>query len=74
MENTGFRNRGDCMESKPFAKHPGGSSTLPLEERVRLRAHQLYIERGNESGSEIDDWLQAEEELSAAQEARLERD
>lgn len=62
------------MEPKPFAKHAGGSAELPLEERVRLRAHQLYIERGNESGSEIDDWLQAEEELSAAQEARLERD
>jgi hypothetical protein len=62
------------MAPKPLAKHPGESSALPLEERVRLRAHQLYIERGNESGSEIDDWLQAEEELAAAQEARLERD
>ena len=60
------------MEPKPFAKHPVGSD-LPLEERVRLRAHQLYVERGNESGSEIDDWLQAEEELLAAQEARLGR-
>jgi len=36
---------------------------LPLEERIRLRAYELYVERGNQSGSEIDDWLQAEEEV-----------
>ncbi|HUB81760.1 MAG TPA: DUF2934 domain-containing protein [Bryobacteraceae bacterium] len=60
------------MEPKPLAKHSRGNE-LPLEERIRLRAHQLYVERGNESGSEVDDWLQAEEELLAAQEARLER-
>jgi hypothetical protein len=50
------------------------SDELPLEERIRLRAHQLYIERGNQSGSELDDWLQAEEELSAAEDERRERD
>jgi hypothetical protein len=62
------------VKSKPRVTHAGGSAALPLEERVRLRAHQLYIERGNESGSEMDDWLQAEEELSAAQEEHRERD
>ena len=61
------------MATKPLVKRAGENAALPLEERVRLRAHQLYIERGNESGSEIDDWLQAEEELLAAQEARLGR-
>ena len=54
--------------------HAGESTALPLEERVRLRAHELYVERGNESGSEIDDWLQAEDEIAAAQEELLERD
>jgi hypothetical protein len=62
------------VETKPRVKHAGGSDVLPLEERVRLRARQLYIERGNESGSEMDDWLQAEDELSAAQEEHRERD
>ena len=42
---------------------------LPLEERIRLRAYELYVQRGNESGSEFEDWLQAEEEISQAQEA-----
>jgi hypothetical protein len=41
---------------------------LPLEERIRRRAYELYVERGNQSGSEIDDWLQAEEEVRLAQE------
>lgn len=62
------------METKPRVRRAGGSAELPMEERIRLRAHQLYIERGNESGSEMDDWLQAEEELSAAQEELVERD
>ena len=41
---------------------------LSLEERVRRRAFELYVERGNESGSELDDWLQAEEEIQRAEE------
>ena len=62
------------MESKTHGKRTDRSDEFPLEERVRLRAHQLYVERGNQSGSEVDDWLQAEEELAAAEEARIERD
>ena len=42
--------------------------TLALEERIRRRAYELYVERGNESGSELDDWLQAEEEIQRAEE------
>jgi hypothetical protein len=37
--------------------------TPSLEERIRRRAYELYVQRGNESGSELDDWLQAEEEI-----------
>jgi hypothetical protein len=51
-----------------------GSDALPLEERIRLRARELYVARGNQSGSELDDWLQAEEELAAMEEERVERD
>jgi hypothetical protein len=39
-----------------------------LEERIRRRAYELYVERGNQSGCEADDWLQAEEEAFHAQE------
>jgi hypothetical protein len=40
--------------------------TLPLEERIRRRAYELYVRRGNESGSELADWLQAEDEIRQA--------
>jgi len=38
-----------------------------LEEQIRQRAYELYLQRGNEPGSELDDWLQAEREILAAQ-------
>ena len=47
------------------------SETLPLEERIRRRAYELYVDRGNQSGSELDDWLQAEEEILQAQDEAL---
>jgi Protein of unknown function (DUF2934) len=37
--------------------------TLSLEERVRRRAYELYLQRGNQSGSDLDDWLRAEQEI-----------
>jgi hypothetical protein len=40
---------------------------LPLEERIRRRAYELYIQRGSQSGSELDDWLQAEGEVLRAE-------
>jgi Protein of unknown function (DUF2934) len=46
---------------KPIAE------TLTLEEQVRQRAYELYVLRGNEPGSEVDDWLQAEQEILLAQ-------
>ena len=39
---------------------------LPREERIQRRAYELYVLRGNQPGSEIDDWLQAEEEIVSA--------
>ena len=33
---------------------------LPLEERIQRRAYALYVEHGNQSRFELDDWLQAE--------------
>jgi hypothetical protein len=45
--------------------------TLPLEERMRRRAYELYILRGYEPGSELDDWLRAEEEILRAREEAI---
>ncbi len=48
--------------------------TLPLEERVRQRAYELYAKRGNESGSELNDWLQAEQEILFARDQQGEEE
>ena len=32
-------------------------------EQIRLRAYEIYLERGEQPGRELDDWLQAEREL-----------
>jgi DUF2934 family protein len=49
------------------AQTPTGISNLPLEERIRQRAHAIYVERGGQDGTELDDWLQAEQELLRAE-------
>jgi hypothetical protein len=37
--------------------------SLGQESTIRQRANELYVQRGNHSGSQLDDWLQAEEEI-----------
>jgi hypothetical protein len=61
---------GDHMPAPAQAKKPL-IDNLPLEEQIRRRAYELYIDRGNQSGSELDDWLQAEDEIRQAQEDAL---
>ena len=56
--------------SKPTEKSSlVGSESLTAEarptfEEIELRAYQIYIERGCADGHDVDDWLQAEHELS----------
>jgi len=40
---------------------------LALAERIHRRAYELYVERGKQSGSELGDWLQAEDEIRWAE-------
>jgi hypothetical protein len=42
--------------------------SLPLEEQIRRRAHEIYLARGGSEGSDLDDWLQAEIEIQQAKE------
>ncbi len=41
------------------------SSETPesLEEKIQKRAYELWLNRGPNPGSEVDDWLQAEAEI-----------
>ena len=58
------------MPGPARAKEPP-VETLSLEERVQRRAYELYVLQGNQSGSELGDWLQAEEEILQAQEEAI---
>ena len=33
------------------------------EEQIRRRAYEIYLERGERQGCDLDDWLRAEREL-----------
>ena len=35
-----------------------------IQEQIRHRAYELYEQRGGEYGRELDDWLQAEAEVT----------
>jgi hypothetical protein len=52
------------VRSRPKFAEPG------IEEQIRQRAYVLYEGRGKADGSALDDWLQAEEEVSALSEAK----
>jgi hypothetical protein len=55
----------------PARAKEGPIETLSLEERMRRRAYELYILRGNEPGSELDDCLRAEGEILRAREEAI---
>jgi hypothetical protein len=40
------------------------NNKVPTQEEVELRAYEIYLRRGGENGSELDDWLAAEKELA----------
>jgi hypothetical protein len=42
---------------------PAGDS--PRLEDIRIRAYEIYLERGGQSGHDLDDWIQAERELES---------
>jgi hypothetical protein len=54
--------------------YPAGSETTvgetegPVhsthEEQIRIRAYEIYLQRGGQPGYELEDWLQAERELT----------
>jgi hypothetical protein len=54
-------------EKKPVATaHPQEIPQTELEENIRCRAYDLYENRGRENGHDVEDWLQAEAELTFA--------
>ena len=56
------------MNANPPKKSPATVTSEPqeleLEHQIRLRAYELFEARGREDGHDIEDWLQAETELT----------
>jgi hypothetical protein len=52
--------------SKKLAATVTNDPADDLEQRIRLRAHELYEARGRQDGHELEDWLRAEDEITAA--------
>ncbi len=42
------------------------SDPQELEHRIRQRAQALYEQHGREDGHDLDDWLQAEKEITGS--------
>lgn len=40
-----------------------------LDDAIRLKAYELYIQRGGQSGNDVEDWLTAERIVSSSQNA-----
>ena len=55
-----------------LAEAPCEDSTANLiskqarEETIRLRAYDIYLNRGSENGTDVDDWLRAEIECTCS--------
>ena len=58
------------MAKDPAKKPPATVASEPqeLENQIRQRAYELYEARGCEDGHDLDDWLRAEEEITAKSE------
>lgn len=54
------------LEGKPPAprRKPRTGKSSPTREEIQLRAYQIYLERGGAPGNELEDWMQAERELT----------
>ena len=51
------------MESIQQDENTGDMISTPShDEQIRRRAYEIYLERGEQPGCELDDWLQAERE------------
>lgn len=46
---------------KPKPRH---TDSAELQEQIRCRAYQIYEQRNRTEGHDLDDWLQAEAELT----------
>jgi hypothetical protein len=57
--------RTDPTVSVTAAEERRGLAHSTREQDIRTRAYEIYLQRGGQPGNELDDWLQAERELTS---------
>lgn len=55
------------VEVRSEATPAADGQQTPDEEAIRARAYELYLERGDRPGGEVEDWLEAEQEVRGRQ-------
>jgi DUF2934 family protein len=60
------KSRKKSGDSEAASADTAGDTTTAVvdRDRIALRAYELYVERGCGEGREMDDWLDAERELT----------
>ena len=53
----------DMRQNEQSCETPEELQTEALAERIRQRAHEIWVDRNGQDGSAMEDWLQAEEEI-----------
>ena len=43
------------------------ATTNPIQEKIARRAYEIFIARGKKPGSDLEDWLQAEREVTRSE-------
>ncbi len=55
--------KNDSEETSPIDPQDAAPQATTQEQQVRMRAYELYLQRGMSDGHELEDWLQAEQEI-----------
>lgn len=69
QSHNGARQGAGATTSREDARGsiPGDTTGQPGHEAVARRAYEIYLGRGAEGGSELEDWFRAEAELRGGQ-------
>ena len=54
------------LPAPPATEKAVRTASRPTDQQIATRAHQIFLERGGTPGCDLDDWLQAERELTTA--------
>ncbi len=59
-----YPEQNEIPQEHPAVSHPRDISDGPQVEEIRVRAYQLWLDRGCPDGTAEDDWYQAEQEVT----------